>query len=342
MKNKKINLVILILALSLVLYFTLKDNFSSIVHELYKVNILIFSLAIFVFILSLLIKSISLQIFIKEHKKNYSFKSAFFLTLIGQFLNGITPFSTGGQPFQVYLLKKDGHRISDSTSAMVKDSIAYQVALLIMGLFSITLNFILKTLPIKSNYTLLITVGFIINILVLLFLFMVIKARKTTLHILSYLLSLLNKIKIVKNKESIEKKIEKGLGNFYNCGTELKKNKKQFIITVVTNVLNLTLLYMIPYIIFRSLNANNLDIIRSIMLTSFVMLIGNFIPIPGATGGIEYGFIKFFSIFSTNISLVSGAMLLWRFVTYFFGMLIGFVTLIIKEGTYKNENRTIF
>ncbi len=341
MKNKKLNLSLLILALSLVLYFTLKDNFSSIMHELSKVNILIFALAIFVFILSLMIKSVSLQIFIKEHKKNYSFKSAFCLTLIGQFLNGITPFSTGGQPFQVYLLKKDGHRISDSTSAMVKDSIAYQVALLIMGIFSITLNLVLKTIPVNSSLTPLIIIGFLINIMVLLFLFMIIRMRKTTLSIINKLLLILNKIR-KKNTDQLKKRIEKGLDNFYNCYAELRKNKKQFIITVLTNVINLTLLYMIPYIIFKSLNTNTFDIMRSIMLTSFVMLMGNFVPIPGATGGIEYGFIKFFGIFNTNISVISGAMLLWRFVTYFFGMLMGFIMLIIKEGTYKNENRSIF
>lgn len=341
MKNKKLNLSLLILALSLVLYFTLKDNFSSIMHELSKVNILIFALAIFVFILSLMIKSVSLQIFIKEHKKNYSFKSAFCLTLIGQFLNGITPFSTGGQPFQVYLLKKDGHRISDSTSAMVKDSIAYQVALLIIGIFSITLNLVLKTIPVNSSLTPLIIIGFLINIMVLLFLFMIIRMRKTTRSIINKLLLILNKIR-KKNTDQLKKRIEKGLDNFYNCYEELRKNKKQFIITVLTNVINLTLLYMIPYIIFKSLNTNTFDIMRSIMLTSFVMLMGNFVPIPGATGGIEYGFIKFFGIFNTNISVISGAMLLWRFVTYFFGMLMGFIMLIIKEGTYKNENRSIF
>lgn len=341
MKNKKLNLSLLILALSLVLYFTLKDNFSSIMHELSKVNILIFALAIFVFILSLMIKSVSLQIFIKEHKKNYSFKSAFCLTLIGQFLNGITPFSTGGQPFQVYLLKKDGHRISDSTSAMVKDSIAYQVALLIMGIFSITLNLVLKTIPVNSSLTPLIIIGFLINIMVLLFLFMIIRMRKTTRSIINKLLLILNKIR-KKNTDQLKKRIEKGLDNFYNCYAELRKNKKQFIITVLTNVISLTLLYMIPYIIFKSLNTNTFDIMRSIMLTSFVMLMGNFVPIPGATGGIEYGFIKFFGIFNTNISVISGAMLLWRFVTYFFGMLMGFIMLIIKEGTYKNENRSIF
>ena len=224
---------------------------------------------------------------------------------------------------------------------MVKDSMAYQVALLIMGIFSITLNLVLKTIPVNSRLTPLIIIGFIINIMVLLFLFMIIRMRKTTLSLINKLLFILNKIR-KKNTDQLKKRIEKGLDNFYNCYAELRKNKKQFIITVLTNVINLTLLYMIPYIIFKSLNTNTFDIMRSIMLTSFVMLMGNFVPIPGATGGIEYGFIKFFGIFNTNISVISSAMLLWRFVTYFFGMLMGFIMLIIKEGTYKNENRSIF
>ena len=175
MKNKKLNIIILIFTLSLVLYFTLKDNFNGVIHKLSQVNILIFIISIFIFILSLVFKSLSLQIFIREHKDDYSFKNSFNLTLIGQFLNGITPFSSGGQPFEVYLLKKEGHRISDSTSAMIKDSIAYQSAHLIIGIISIILNLSFKIIPLRSGVTWLIILGFIINIVVLLFLFMIIK-----------------------------------------------------------------------------------------------------------------------------------------------------------------------
>lgn len=335
LKNKRLNIIILMIALGLVLYFTLKNNFSMIIKELSKVNLLIFSTAILIFILSLALKSVSLQIYIKEHNENYTFKKAFSLTLIGQFLNGITPFSSGGQPFQVYLLKKEGNRISDSTSAMVKDSVIYQLSLLIMGIVSIVLNLMLKVIPLKSNLTWLIIIGFIINILVLIFLFMVIKMRKTMLNIINKLLLILNKIKIIKNIDSIEEKVKKGLDNFYNCKFDFRKNKKRFLITILTNVVSLALLYMIPYVIFESLNTNALDIIHSILLTSFVMLIGNFIPIPGATGGIEYGFIKFFSKVNINMPTISSAMLLWRFITYFLGMLIGFIILVIREEVQK-------
>lgn len=335
MKNKKINIFILMLALALVLYFTLKNNFSDIVHEISNVDILIFILSILVFVLSLFFKSISLHCFIKEKKKNYPFKKIFELTLIGQFLNGITPFQSGGQPFQIYLLKKDGIRISDSTSAMIKDFISYQIALILMGIFAILANSWLELIPNKRYLTWLIFLGFIINVIVLIFLMFITNAKKSSLKIINKILDLVLKFRIFKKININKQKVINGVERFYESGMDLKKRKKKLIIPVITNVINLSLLYIIPFIIFKSLGSSNVTILSSIIVTAFVMLIGNFIPIPGATGGIEYGFISFFSGFNISFTILSSAMLLWRFVTYFFGMLIGFIALVLKEGIDK-------
>ena len=70
MKNKKINIIILIFALSLVLYFTLKDNLEGVIKELSNINIFIFVISILTYMLSLVFKSISLHIFIKENGSN--------------------------------------------------------------------------------------------------------------------------------------------------------------------------------------------------------------------------------------------------------------------------------
>lgn len=335
MKNKKINIIILIIALLMVLYFTLKDNFTGIVNELRKVNIIIFVTSIIIFMLSLVFKSISLHLFIKENKKDYTFKKTFELTLIGQFLNGITPFQSGGQPFQVYLLKKDGVRISDSTSSMIKDFISFQIALILMGVFAIFANQYLNIIPNKGHLTWLISLGFLINVIVLLFLLLITSAKKVSLKIINSILDFFFKFRFTNKLKITKKSLMEGLDHFYSSALELKKNWKTLIIAIVTNVINLVLLYMVPFIIFKSMTVGSVTILSSVVLTAFVMLIGNFIPIPGATGGIEYGFISFFSNLGISSFILSGAMLLWRFVTYFFGMLIGFITLALKEGIDK-------
>ena len=335
MKNKKINIFILLLALALVLYFTLKDNFLGVIRKLSNVNLIIFIISILIFIISLVFKSLSLHVFIKEHKKNYSFKKTFELTLMGQFLNGITPFQSGGQPFQVYLLRKDGLRISESSNAMIKDFISFQITLILMGLAAILANHKFGLIPENTYTTFLIIIGFTINVVVLIFLFIITTAKDTSLKIINKLLDFALRFKFIKKLKISKHKIMLGLEHFYEGGSELKKDRKNLFISILSNVINLVLLYSIPFIIFKSLGCDSITVLSSIVVTSFVMLIGNFIPIPGATGGIEYGFIRFFGCFSLSSPVLSSAMLLWRFVTYFLGMLIGFITLVLKEGVDK-------
>lgn len=334
MKNKKINILILFIMIILVLYFTLKDNFSEIMIAISNVNIYIFLFSIVIFILSLFFKSISFLIFIKDYSKDYTLKDAFNITLISQFLNGITPFQSGGQPFEIYLLKKRNIRITDSTNALLKDFIAFQIALILMGIFSIIILFrgdIIKT----NNYLLfIILIGFVINFSVLLILFIFSSAKCTGIKIANKIVDFIFKFNITKKLNLNKQKIINSINHFYETSKTLKDNKYKLLIAIINNLIYLILLYIIPSLIFRSLGYNGINILRSIVVTSFVMLIGNFIPIPGATGGIEFGFIKLFESFVKG-PILSTAMLLWRTVTYFLAMVIGSVALLFERGGVK-------
>jgi uncharacterized protein (TIRG00374 family) len=72
----------------------------------------------------------------------------------------------------------------------------------------------------------------------------------------------------------------------------------------------------------------------SIIATSYVMIIGAFVPLPGGTGGLEYSFLAFFGNF-INGSKLTTLMLMWRFVTYYFGMLAGAFVLNINRRNSK-------
>lgn len=334
MKNKKLNILILLLAITLVLFFTLKSDFNGIINQLLKTNVLIFATSVLIFLLSILFKAASLRTFIKECKPDYSLKNAYQLTLIGQFLNGITPFQSGGQPFQVYLLRKEGVRITDSTRAMIKDFVSFQLALIMMGIFAIIANLTLGTYAGNNNLKWLILIGFAVNIIVLIFLFLVCVAKNTGTKIINKLIDVVFRFKIVNKLGITKEKAKESLKHFYETSEDLKDNKLLIIKAVIYNVIHLVLLYVIPWVIFHSLGSQEVTVMASIIGTSFVMLIGNFIPIPGATGGIEYGFIRFFGSLVKG-PILSGAMLLWRGVTYFFGILIGAITLLMKKE--RNE-----
>lgn len=334
MKNKKLNFIILFIAIASVLYFTLKDDFNGIIMELSNVNFVIFLISIIVFLISLFFKSLSLKTFINEYKKDYNIKSSYQLTLIAQFLNGITPFQSGGQPFQIYLLKKDGIRITDSTNALIKDFVAYQFSLMLVGILALIINIKLKILSNNVYLNSLIFFGLLINFVIMVILLIILSAKKTGLNLSNKIIHFLFKFKIVRKFGTSEEKIKESLQHFYKTGNEMKKNSKLILKAVAYNFIHLVLLYLIPFIVFKALGLKDIAVMDSLVAIAFVMLIGNFIPIPGATGGIEYSFLQFFGIF-TGGSLLAGGMLLWRFITYFLAMAIGFVALIFKKEVKK-------
>ena len=67
-----------------------------------------------------------------------------------------------------------------------------------------------------------------------------------------------------------------------------------------------------------------------VVTSAYIMIIGSFVPIPGGTGGLEYGFMQFYGNFIKG-SVLSAAMLVWRFVTYYFGIILGAIALYIKR-----------
>ena len=73
---------------------------------------------------------------------------------------------------------------------------------------------------------------------------------------------------------------------------------------------------------------------NSIVSSGYTYLIGSFVPIPGAAGGLEYGFNEFFRVFR-NGGFLSAVLLMWRFITYYFGMIVGGISLSLNKGVDK-------
>ena len=57
---------------------------------------------------------------------------------------------------------------------------------------------------------------------------------------------------------------------------------------------------------------------------------GAFVPIPGASGGIEYGYMKLFVNFLSKTK-TSATLVIWRFITYYFEMILGMIVFNMDE-----------
>lgn len=333
--GKKIfNFFLLLIITSIVLYFSLKDDFNTIINEIFNMNPIWLLVSVLLLICYWLFKSIVTHRLIIKFNKEYSLKKAIRLMLITNFFNAITPFASGGQPFEIYSLNKDKVKVTDASNIVIQNFIVYQIALVILGIIAILYNYFFDLFKDNSVLKNLVTLGFIINFLVIVVLFILTFAKKLNKVIINFFIKVLSKLRIIKDKNKVMTKFDNYLFEFHTGAKILLKNKAEFISMILLQFLGLICLYLIPLTLLYATNDyTSFNGIEAIVTSAYVMLIGSFVPIPGGTGGLEYGFIAFYNNFLKGSSL-NAIMLVWRFITYYLGIIIGAIILNFR----KKEN----
>lgn len=268
---------------------------------------------------------------IKTFKKDFKFRYTVKNLLITQFFNGVTPFSSGGQPAQIYFLRQQGVDIPTASSIIIQNFIVYQIILVLYGLFAIIINHFLDLFPNISVLKGFIVLGFSINTLVMICLLFISYAKKTDKYLIEKIINILYKLKIVNHRMRAINKINKKIDEFHDSAVAIRKNKKVFFKCFLYNLISFIFLYSIPFVIFLSTsNINLIGFLTSFVACSFVMLIGAFVPIPGGSGGLEFAFSKFYGEYIGG-SILATTLLIWRFITYYLGMIIGAIVLTLNK-----------
>lgn len=337
MKKKiYINLITIIVVVALVLIVSLNYDFDSIMYHIVNMNVFWFIVAIIVMMISRLIIGICSYMMVKINGEHVSIWKMIQINYIIPFFHGITPFSGGGQPMEIYYLHNEGISKTKSTNIVLQNFILFQSALIILSIIAVLYNYFFNLFPSDSFMRGLVTLGFIINFLVLLFSYMLSFSKKVNKFILNKGLSFLSKIKIIKNVDTTREKLNNYINKFYTSAAFLKKQKGKVVIVLLLNIISLIIQYSVPYVVGIGMEVNNLSFIMMVVATTYVMLIGSFVPIPGGTGGIEYGFVYFMGYIIDETGLVTAIMLIWRLISYYFSMVIGAVSLIFYR---KKENK---
>lgn len=317
-EDLKKHTIILFFITVIVLYFVLKDDFSSTVKALQNLDWIYIIIAFFFYAFSVFIRAY-INYRITNNKKKITLREALKHNIITQFFNGVTPFSTGGQPMEIYMLTEHDISVASATNQVVQSFLFYQIALVACGVIAIIYNFFFPIFPTVKVLRYFVLLGFIINTLVVIGLILVSSSKKIGEKILKGIVKILKKLKIKVSEKNLQKKIE----DYYNGFQEMKKRKGFLTMGVLGNVVSLLCLYAVPiFILYAMHDFSSLNIVETLVASAYVYIMGSFIPIPGASGGIEYGFTQFFGNF-ISISKIAAVVLVWRFITYYLGIIIG-------------------
>ena len=329
MKNNKlkfvINIIVIFLVLLIVLYFSLKDDYYAIISSIQNMKVIYVFFAIIVLVIYRALASLAHYLLIKQNNESISYLKMFQINFIILFFHGVTPFAGGGQPMEVYFLHKEGIPVTKATNITLQNFIVYQISLVLMGIIALVYNLFFNLFPSDHLIKKLVILGFVINLLVLIVTYVISFGEKLNRFILEKGIHFVAKIGILKDEEAMQNRFKTYITNFHRNALELRHKRYLLVFYVLINMLGLAFLYSMPFVVASGLGVR-LSLMKSIVATAYVMIIGSFVPIPGGTGGIEYGFMFFYSYFIKG-SILNAIMLVWRFVSYYVGMIFGALAL---------------
>ena len=257
-----------------------------------------------------------------EDKKSFDRKRAHKVArrtvLLGKYYDNVTPAAVGGQPFQIYYMRKNsGLKNGESTSIPIFGMIAGQIGFLIIAV----LCFLFGSLSI-NNAMLIGTACFGLifyafwPIMVMIATFL----PKATTELIGVFVKFLAKIHLVKDEAKTIKKTRYEVNEYAKCVRRILKTRGLFLKTVVLSVIFNILVSAIPFFVLTAFGGQ-VDFLPCFVTTVAVTSAVYFVPTPGNAGAAEGTFYVVFSALSSGY--VFWAMLVWRFFSYYIYIILG-------------------
>lgn len=334
----------------LTLYFLLKEDPMAVWNTLCQANILPVLAIVGLVIGMIFVEGCVLTVITRMYNKKYHVGHGTVNGLIGSFFSNVTPFASGGQFVQVYTFTRQGVKAANAASILVMHFIVYQSVLLIYALVSFFAGFKtisaignVKLLGLEFTPIILSIVGFIINSFTILSLFFLAFCRPLHRLILNGGINILAKIHLIKNPEKKRTNLMAQVASFRIEFKRLITNYKVLILVFLLFVVKLTLLYSIPYFAGMASGANmEGKYFDSLFSSSYLAMITSFIPIPGGSGGAEWGFqTLFLNIYGGSQTITSASNILWRGLSYYMLTLIGGLCFAFYRGKPKVNTEKI-
>ena len=326
------NLILFFGLIVFTFWFIFKDqDLNELVTAIKRVDIKYFIIAVLLMFCVYLAESFNIKCILKAFgEKKCSIFRALKYTAIGSFFSAITPAATGGQPVEVYYMSKDGVRPPHGAMTMLLQLSGFQISTLVYSIVCGILNPSILSDGVIWFYIL----GLAINMIALLFMLIGTFSEKVANKLLNFTIKMLKKFK-VRNADIKCKKIKEGLDQYNVCSKFIKDNPMEFVKAVLRVFVQIGIYHSIPFFIYRAFGLTELNFFQLFSMQAILYTTVSGIPLPGSIGVSETLFMKIFG-FAFGTSILSGAMLLYRFASFYLYIIIFAVVVLIVSLRTKD------
>lgn len=244
--------------------------------------------------------------------------TCFLSSCVGFFFCAITPSASGGQPMQVYYLRKKGIPASVTSVILLIASVAYKLTLVLagLGLMLFGRRFLraeLGGMLFLFRLGMLLTAGWTAFLLLLLF------RPKVARGIMIWGMSVLEELHLLKNREKHQASLEVAMDIYADAAEHMRKRPGLMLGVFGVTVLRRAALLSVTWCVYRALGLTGGSWPVILLMQAIISICADMLPLPGGMGISEGLFLRVFA--GTFGSLALPGMVLSRGVGHY-GQLI--------------------
>lgn len=258
-------------------------------------------------------------------------------SFVGFFFSCITPSASGGQPAQIFYMKRQKIDIPTSTIILMLVTIEYKFVLVFIGLLMALLGQdLIQTLTTEAQFYL--YLGLALNIFCVTIMSLLVFLPDTARFLITKGFLFLQKIHLVKNKNNRMERLQASMDNYKRASIFLRENKLVIFNTTIITIVQRILLFFVTYVVYRSFGLTTYSAVTITLLQAAISISVDMLPLPGGMGISERLFLQIFSPIFGSTALTLSGMLMSRGISYYMLIIISGIITCITHLTVREDS----
>ena len=257
-------------------------------------------------------------------------RTCFLFSSVGFFFSCITPSASGGQPMQIYYMKKEKISIPVSTVILMIVTITYKLVLVVIGIGIAIFGrgFLHKYL---EGILPVFYLGLALNIFCVTFMTILVFHPLLAKEIMVKGMKLLERLHLVKKKDGRLKKLEDSMDTYRNTAAYLKNNPFVIVKVIGITFIQRMALFAVTWFVYQAFGLHGTGFWEILFLQAVISVSVDMLPLPGGMGISETLFLNIFSpVFG---GLLLPGMVLSRGLGYYGELLISAAFTVVAQLT---------
>lgn len=338
LRKNLLNALFLIALIAITIWAVLKDQDLSIILDTLTSIAPAYLLAGFVLvILYVCSESVIIKYLLHTVKICVPLFNCIRYSFVGFFYSCVTPSATGGQPMQIFYMRRQNIDIPTATIILMLVTIEYKFVLVFIGLALAVFGqgFIHDYMSAEVRFFL--YLGIALNVFCVAFMSFLVFLPDTAKFLIMKGFGLLKRLHIMKEKNNRTQRLNNSMELYKNASVFLRANKKAIVHTTLITFVQRFFLFFITYITYVSFGFHTENAFTITLLQAVISISVDMLPLPGGMGISERLYLLIFIPVFGSAATATASLLVSRGFSYYILILVSGVISLITHLTVRGE-----